>query len=372
MDAGSRYMTVSHVKFDYCGLNTVDYANNDHYGAWLLIYGYRHTVQYCETAGRDFDPNDINVSDATKRKSIRQATVVIYKDDLLDTQYGFHWIHHNYFGERKIPKSADPRLPTAQDGTAAVDLSNGWETIRCGSSAFLETDFNNIIEKNVFYHAIQAVDGGANDNTGEPEMISNKSRRNIYRYNTILNNYGQLCLRGGDYCVVQGNYFLAGGAHDTNGNVVLTETRNNLMGGIRAFGYGHVIANNYFYRLNSNGVRSAVILGSGSTPTTNATTGSLTNGPLTGQYETANYTHVLGNTFIDCQAVTFDNPNGETNPVYGTQFFNNLIYYSTNISGLGLIGNTNANYGSLFLGNRGGRAAGNFVFSTNTTQLGSS
>ena len=203
-------------------------------------------------------------------------------------------------------------------------------------------------------------------------MISNKSRRNIYRYNTILNNYGQLCLRGGDYCVVQGNYFLAGGAHDTNGNVVLTETRNNLMGGIRAFGYGHVIANNYFYRLNSNGVRSAVILGSGSTPTTNATTGSLTNGPLTGQYETANYTHVLGNTFIDCQAVTFDNPNGETNPVYGTQFFNNLIYYSTNISGLGLIGNTNANYGSLFLGNRGGRAAGNFVFSTNTTQLGSS
>ena len=139
-----------------------------------------------------FRSNDINIGDATKRKSIRQATVVIYKDDLLDAQYGFHWIHHNYFGERKIPKSADPRLPQALDGSLAADLSNGWETIRCGSSAFLETDFNNIIEKNVFYHAIQAVDGGANDNTGEPEMISNKSRRNIYRYNTILNNYGQI------------------------------------------------------------------------------------------------------------------------------------------------------------------------------------
>ena len=371
MDAGSRYMTVSHVKFDYCGRDTVDYANNDHYGAWLLIYGFRHTVQYCETAGRDFDPNDINVSDATKRKSIRQATVVIYKDDTQDTQYGFHWIHHNYFGERKIPKSADPRLPTAQDGTPAADLSNGWETIRCGSSSFLEADFNNIIEKNVFYHAIQAVDGGVNDNTGEPEMISNKSRRNIYRYNTILNNYGQLCLRGGDYCVVQGNYFLAGGAHDTNGNVVLNETRNNLMGGVRAFGFGHVIANNYFYRLNTNGVRSAVILGSGSTPTTNSITGLLTNGPLfTNQYETANYTHILGNTFIDCQAVTFDNPNGETNPVYGTQFFNNLIYYSADIGGLGLIGNTNTNSGNLFLGSRGGRAAGNYVFSASASQLG--
>ncbi|NBS07404.1 MAG: hypothetical protein EBS69_08460, partial [Verrucomicrobia bacterium] len=370
MDGGSRYMTVSHIKFDYCGRDTVDYANNDHYGAWLLLNGYRHTVQYCETAGRDFDPNDINISDATLRKSIRQATVVIYKDDVKDTQYGFHWIHHNYFGERKIPKSSDSRLPTALGGEVAADLSNGWETIRCGSSAFLETDFNNIIEKNVFYHAIQSVDGGVNDNTGEPEMISNKSRRNIYRYNTILNNYGQLCLRGGDYCVVQGNYFLAGGAHDTSGNVVLTETRNNLMGGIRAFGFGHVIANNYFYRLNTNGVRSAVILGSGSTPTTNPVTGLLTNGPLSSQYETANYTHILGNTFIDCQAVTLDNPNGETNPVYGTQFFNNLIYYSADIGGLGLIGNTNTNSGNLFLGSRGGRAAGNYVFSASASQLG--
>jgi len=41
------------------------------------------------------------------------------------------------------------------------------------------------------------VDGGANDQTGEPEMISNKSRKNIYRYNTILNNYGTLTLRQG-------------------------------------------------------------------------------------------------------------------------------------------------------------------------------
>ena len=287
LNPGSRYMTVSHVKFDYCGRDTVDYANNDHYGAWLYIYGYHHTIQYCETAGRDFDPNDFNVSDPTLRKSIRQATVVIYKSDTLDTQYGFHNIHHNYFGPRRIPKSGDPRLPTAADGSVAADLSNGWECIRDGSSSFVEVDFNNTIEKNTFYQAIQSVDyqsvasvtvnsggsgytsapvvsftggggsgaaatatvaagqvtaitmtsggsgytsaptvafsggggssargtaviGGPDDNTGEPEMISNKSRRNTYQYNTLLNNYGELCLRQGDYCVVQGNYFLGG------------------------------------------------------------------------------------------------------------------------------------------------------------------
>jgi len=363
---GSRYMTVSHLKFDYCGRDTLDYANNDHYGAWLFVYGYRHTIQYCEMQGRDFDPNDFNVSDPTLRKSIRQATVTIYKDSA-DTNFGYHNIHHNFFGERKIPLSSDPRLPVCADGTPGDP--NGWETIRCGSSNFVNEDFNNTIEKNVFYHSIQAVDGGVDDQTGEPEMISNKSRKNIYRYNTILNNYGTLTLRQGDYCVVQGNYFLAGGAYDGNGNVVLTETRNNRMGGVRAFGFGHTIANNYFYKLNSDGIRSALILGSGGTDP--GSLASLNNGSNGAAYETANYTQVLGNSFIDCKVLTLDNPNGELYPVYGTTFFNNLVYYSANIAGSGLIGNTTAGYGSLLLRDHGGRAAGNYVYSPSTSQLGS-
>ena len=443
---GSRYMTISHVKFDNCGRDTVDYANNDHYGAWIYAHGYRHTIQYCEMSGRDFDPNDINILDPTLRKSFRQATVVIYKDDTLDQQYGYHWIHHNYFGPRKIPKSGDPRLPTAADGSVAADNSNGWECIRNGSSSYVDVDFNNTIEKNTFYQAIQSVDfqavasvtvsnqgsgytsapivsfsggggsgatatatvsagkvtgvtmtsggsgytsaptvsfsggggasargtaviGGPDDNTGEPEMISNKSRRNTYRYNTILNNYGQLCLRQGDYCVVQGNYFLSGGAYDINGNVVLTETQNNQMGGVRAFGFGHLIANNYFYKLNGDGIRSALILGSGATATGTLT--GLTNGSNGAAYETANYAQVIGNSFIDCKVLTLDNPNGELYPVYGTTFFNNLVYYSANIAGSGLIGNTTAGYGSLLLSDHGGRAAGNYVYSPSTSQLGS-
>jgi len=450
LDGGSRYMTLSHLKFDHCGRDTIDYLNNDHYGAWIYSEGYRNTIQYCEMEGRDFDPSDINESDATRRNSIRQATIVIYKDtsnDDLDAQdYGYHSIHHNYFGPRKIPRSSDPRLPTSLGGELASDLSNGWECIRVGNSSLVEFDFNCTIERNTFYQAIQSVDyqavasvtlnsggsgytspptvtftggggsgaaatatisagivtgiamsnwgsgytsaptisftdgggngaratvaiGGPDDNTGEPEMVSNKSRRNTYRYNTILNNYGQVCMRQGDYCTIQGNYFLAGGAYDTDGNIVLTETRNNQMGGVRAFGFGHVIANNYFYKLNGAGIRSALILGSGSTPT--GTLSSLDNGTNGAAYETANYTQVIGNSFIDCKVLTMDNHNGEPYPVYGTTFFNNLVCYSTDISGRGLIGNTNPNYGSLLLSDRGGRAAGNYVYSATASQLGS-
>ena len=365
---GSRFMTASHLKFNYCGRDTVDTANNDHYGAWLFVYGYRHTIQYCEMEGRDFDPNDFNVSDPTLRKSIRQATITIYKDTA-DINYGYHTIHHNYFGERKIPKSGDSRLPASPDGTLSSDLSNGWETIRVGSSEFVDLDFNNTIEKNVFYHSIWAVDGGANDQTGEPEMISNKSRKNIYRYNTILNNYGTLTLRQGDYCTVQGNYFLAGGSYDSSGAVVLTESRNTRMGGVRAFGFGHTIANNYFYRLNSDGIRSALILGSGGTET--GSLPALNNGSNGAAYETANYAQIFGNSFIDCKAITLDNSNGETYPVYGTQFYNNLIAYSSDIGGGGGIGKSNADYGSPLLRDHGGRAAGNHVYSATTSQLGS-
>jgi autotransporter-associated beta strand protein len=369
MDGGSRYMTVSHVKFDRCGWDSTDYANNDHYGAWILMYGYHHTVEYCDMTGRDFDPNDINVVDPTRRRSIRQATVTIYKDDSADVNWGWHNLRHNYFGERKIPKSSDVRLPVAADGRLPADLSNGWETIRCGSSSFVDVDFNVTIENNTFYHSIQAVDGGASDQTGEPEMISVKSRRNVIRNNTILNNYGEVCIRQGDYNVVEGNVFLAGGAYDSSGNIVLTESRNDRMGGVRVFGFGNTVANNYFYKLGSDGIRSAVILGSGSTAV--GTLSALTNGSNGAQYETANYTHVIGNTFIDCQTISLDNANGEPVAVYGTQFLNNVISYSSNIGANGMVGNDTAGYGSLLLAAHGGTASGNHIYSANSSQLGS-
>ena len=360
LDGGSRYMRLTHLKFDYCGRDNTDYANNDHYGAWLAINGYHHTVEYCEMAGRDFNPADITNPDPLRRTSIRQATITVYRSNNDTVDWGYHTIRRCFFGERKIPLGDDPRLYVAADGSLPADLSNGWETIRVGNSSLASVDMNTTVEYNVFYHAIQAVDGGPSDKSGEPEMISNKSRRNTYRYNTILNNYGQLCLRQGDYCVVQGNAFIAGGAYDASGAIVLTEQRNDRMGGVRAFGYGHVIANNYFYKISGEGIHSALCLGSGSTPT--GTLEASLNGDAAAGYEPFNYGHVLGNTFIDCTAVTLDNPNGQIYPVYGTRFLNNLLHYSANIGAVGVTGHTDA------LANRGGYAAGNWVYSANSAQ----
>lgn len=359
----SRYMTVSHLKFDYCGRDNTDYANNDHYGAWLHLNGYRHTVQHCEFQGRDFNPADIDNPNPATRTSIRQATVMIYKDNADTVDWGYHNLRYNYFGERKIPLGDDARLYTPAEGSLPADLSNGWETIRVGNSSYVEVDFNTTVEYNVFYHSIQAVDGGPTDQSGEPEMISNKSRRNTYRYNTILNNYGHLCLRQGDYCVVQGNTFLAGGAYNSSGNIVLTEERNERMGGVRAFGFGHTIANNYFYRISGEGIHSALCLGSGSTDT--GTLGGLLNGNAAAGYEPSNFAQVINNTFIDCHAITLDNPNGQIYPVYGTQFHNNLVHYGSNIGAAGIIGNTDA------LTNHGGLATGNWVYSSNSSQRAS-
>ncbi len=360
MKADSRYMTASHLKFDYCGRDNTE-VDNDHYGAWLLIYGYRHTVQYCEFAGRDFNPNDLT-SPASARTSIRQATIVIYKNDN-ETSYGYHTVRYCYFGQRKVPLNDDLRLYAPADGTAATEMSNGWETIRVGNSSLINTDLNTTVEYNAFYHAIQAVDGGLADHPGEPEMISNKSRNNTYRYNTILNGYGHLCLRQGDYGVVQGNYFLAGGAYDANGNIVLTETRNSAMGGVRAFGFGHVIANNYFYKLTGEGIRSALCLGAGSTDP--GTLAAFNNGDAAAGYETATYAQVMGNTFIDCGRINLSNQSNEIFPTYGTQFVNNLVFYGSNTGADGIIGQyTDA------LANHGGAASGNYVFSATANQLG--
>lgn len=370
MPALSRHMTISHVKFDHCGDENTDYANNDHYGAWVLVYGYRHTIQYCEVEGRSFDPADYLITDPAlinRRKSIRQATFVIYKSDNDTADWGYHTIRYNYFGERLVPASNDTRLYAPADGSLMSDLPNGWETIRIGNGSLVSVDLNTTVEYNTFYHTLQAVGGGVNEDTGEPEICSNKSRKNIYRHNTFLNSYGQLTLRNGDYAVVQGNYFLAGGAYDATGNIVLTESRNNQMGGVRVIGFGHTVANNYFYRLNGDGAKAALCLYEGFTDP--GTLAALINSDGSTNYETANYSQIIGNTFVDCKELTLDYDNGDPTesifPIYGTQFINNLVYYSANIVGTGIVGkNSDA------LASHGGLARGNYVYSATTAQLG--
>ncbi|MFC2080956.1 chondroitinase-B domain-containing protein [Bacteroidota bacterium] len=73
---------------------------------------------------------------------------------------------------------------------------------------------------------------------GDGEIISNKARQNVFRYNTFYDNpKAELVLRHGDQGVVYGNFFLKG------------------MGGVRVKeGQNHVIFNNYFSGLTSRSI----------------------------------------------------------------------------------------------------------------------
>jgi poly(beta-D-mannuronate) lyase len=114
-----------------------------------------------------------------------------------------HHIHHNYFGYRNLP------------------TDNGGEDMRIGDSKTSFTKGFNLIEYNYF-----------EEERNEPEVISNKSCNNIYRYNSFYSNDGALVLRHGNNCLVYNNYI--------NG-----KSGRNVSGGIRVIGEHHTVFNNY-------------------------------------------------------------------------------------------------------------------------------
>ena len=118
---------------------------------------------------------------------------------------------------------------TLQDG------SNGFSAIHVGGDD--NTDLYTTVEYNLFENMF-----------ADPETISNKSSSNTYRYNVFKSTGGVtaygLVLRGGDDCIIDGNYFFD------------VDKQN-----IRVHGTGHKIINNYF----KNPGYAAILLCEGST-----------------------------------------------------------------------------------------------------------
>ncbi|MEO0902819.1 MAG: chondroitinase-B domain-containing protein, partial [Bacteroidota bacterium] len=85
---------------------------------------------------------------------------------------------------------------------------------------------------------------------GEVEVISSKSNFNEFRNNVFYKSEGSLVTRHGNYCIVDGNYFIG----DTNSEQI---------GGIRLIGTGHWVTNNYFYNLKGKVFRSPLAVMNG-------------------------------------------------------------------------------------------------------------
>ena len=177
---------------------------------WVLFKGRHNQLDHCYLKG----------------KSNRGPTIRI---DLEGNQSikNYHKINHNHFG---------PRPP--KGGPSA-------ETIQIGNSSTSMTPSHTVVENNLFERC-----------NGEVEVISSKTNFNEFRNNVFYKSEGSLVTRHGNYCIIDGNYFI--------GDIETT-----FIGGVRLIGTGHWVTNNYFYNLKGeifrgplavmNGIRRSAI-----------------------------------------------------------------------------------------------------------------
>ncbi|MBI1290631.1 hypothetical protein GC173_05245 [bacterium] len=198
--------------------------------AWVSVYGENNRVNNCYFA----EQNHVGV------------TLIVWPTE--GGPPNNTRIDNNYFAGR-------PEL---------VDDANGYETIRIGTSTVSQQQSNAIVERNLFERC-----------DGEIEVVSNKSVGNIYRYNTFRECKGQLTLRHGAACRVEGNFFL----------------QNNYSGSsaIRIIGPDHVVINNYIERTQGTSGRAGIGIVNG-----------VVNSPLSG-YLQAERCVVAFNTLVNCR-----------------------------------------------------------------------
>ncbi|WP_169084932.1 polysaccharide lyase 6 family protein [Paenibacillus sp. PL91] len=110
---------------------------------------------------------------------------------------------------------------------AAHQSLNGGETIRVGLSGSSMSNGFATIQYNLFVNL-----------NSDPEVISVKSGNNTVRYNTFIDNRGQVTARHGHKNSYYGNYFFRTGDKPN-------------VGGFRIYGNDHKIYNNYFHNINN-------------------------------------------------------------------------------------------------------------------------
>jgi len=175
----------SHCRLVNCVIDNYNPPDPDTDEKWVSLRGHHHVVEYC----------------TFQNKRSRGVTLTVWRDG---NQADRHIILRNYFLDR--PKGS---------------ASNGYETIRIGTSDTSASDSLTAISENLFQRC-----------DGEMEIISVKSGKNLIRDNTFLECAGTLTLRHGNGSVVERNLFIGNRKKGT--------------GGIRIFGAGHLIKDNSF------------------------------------------------------------------------------------------------------------------------------
>lgn len=202
--AVSQDTVANHSRITHCVLQDFNKPQRDQTDLWVLLKGRHNELDHCYIAG----------------KSNRGPTVRVDLEGNRNIK-NYHKITNNHFG---------PRPP--KGGPSA-------ETIQIGNSYTSMAPSHTLVANNFFERC-----------NGEVEVISSKTNFNEFRNNVFYKSEGSLVTRHGNYCTVDGNYFIG----DENSEQI---------GGVRLIGTGHWVTNNYFYNLKGSIFRSPLAVMNG-------------------------------------------------------------------------------------------------------------
>ncbi|MDW7692673.1 chondroitinase-B domain-containing protein [Flammeovirgaceae bacterium SG7u.111] len=171
---------------------------------WVLFKGRHNQLSHCYIAGKSNRGPTVRV-DLAGNESINNHHKIIY----------------NHFGPR--PPKGGPSAETIQLGNSFTSMAPSYT----------------LVAHNLFDRC-----------NGEVEVISSKTNFNEFRNNVFYKSEGSLVTRHGNYCIVDGNYFIG-------------DDKSEHMGGVRLIGTGHWVTNNYFYNLKGKIFRSPLAVMNG-------------------------------------------------------------------------------------------------------------
>lgn len=232
---------------------------------WVSLYGTHHTVANCSFSDK---------------RNMGTLLVVWFETSVVPS----HTIRNNYFSR--------PATLLDTDGSP----KNGQESIRIGTSDYSMQEGACRVEGNYFYHC----------HGEQAEIISNKSCKNLYTGNLVVESKGSITMRHGNNCTVENNIILGNQMEGT--------------GGIRLIGEGHRVENNYLEGLAGTGYCTGICLVRGEP-----------NAVASGYWQVKQAT-VIGNTLVDCRYafhVNYGARTTQTLPVISTTIQNNVVSLSS-------------------------------------------
>lgn len=194
----------NHCRVTECVIEDFNQLQRSKTDLWVQLRGRHNQLDHCYIAGKSNRGPTVRV-DLEGNESIKN----------------YHKIVHNHFGPR--PPKGGPSAETIQIGNSYTSMAPSYTLVA-----------NNFFERC----------------NGEVEVISSKTNFNEFRNNVFYKSEGSLVTRHGNYCILDGNYFIG----DENSAQI---------GGIRLIGTGHWVTNNYFYNLKGQNFRSPLAVMNG-------------------------------------------------------------------------------------------------------------